>query len=79
MTLEAIANELKSYPLYVPAKMLWPLLGFESYASFARAAKRGALPMKLTRFSGRRGLFALRTDIDCWLSTIVSSETNTNL
>jgi len=78
MPLEDVVATLKHYPLYVPARLLWRMLGFESYASFSRAEKRGALPFELKRFTGRRGLFALRVDIDRWLETVLSRESITN-
>lgn len=64
MTFETITSQLADYPLLVPGKALWPLLGVESSAAFSRAAKRGAVPFRLRKFPGRRGYFAMKTDVE---------------
>jgi len=69
--LEDVVRDVNKYPLLVPGKALWRLLGFENYPSFSRAARRGVLPFDLTKFPGRRGLFARRADVDRWLSAVL--------
>jgi len=71
MHFDDLAIQIQHYPLLVPGKALWRLLGFETYPAFARAAKRGAIPFRLERFTGRRGFFARREDVERWLADIL--------
>ena len=44
-------------------------LGFKSAAAFCRAVRDGRLPVRLFEMPGRRGRFALATDVSEWLVT----------
>ena len=73
MTFEALTAQLANYPLLVPGKALWRLLGFESSAAFSRAAKRGAIPFRIAKLPGRRGYFATRADLESWLREVAKT------
>lgn len=46
------------------------VLAFPSAAAFRQAKLRGKLPVRVFPISGRRGHFALTTDVADWLATI---------
>jgi len=42
-------------------------LGYKSYSSFNRAVRTGSIAVKVFQIEGRRGKFALTTDVASWL------------
>lgn len=46
---------------------LYAALGFRTYAAFHRARLNGDVDVHVFPISGRRGVFALTTDVAAWL------------
>lgn len=46
---------------------LYSALGFKSYAAFHRSKQRGEVGVDVFALPGRRGWFALTTDVAAWL------------
>lgn len=57
---------------------LYAALGFKTYAAFHRSRQLGTVGVKVFALPGRRGWFALTTDVAAWLEAHVG-ETGTNL
>lgn len=45
-------------------------LGFRSDVTFHRAARQGQLPVKVFKIEGRRGKYALTTEVAQWLCRV---------
>jgi len=67
-TREQFENLLvRNYGAVIGGRDLREALGFKSATAFCRAVRAGRLPIRLFDFSGRRGRFALATDVAEWL------------
>lgn len=64
---------LKQYGPLMGGEDLWKSLGYKSWASFAKATRAGTIGVKIFNVAGRRGRFALTTDVASWLAKIGSS------
>ena len=53
---------------------LYSALGFKSYAAFHRGKQRGEIRVAIFQLPGRRGWFALTTDVAAWLSEHTSPD-----
>lgn len=51
-------------------------LGFKSAVTFRRAARLGQLPVKVFEVQGRRGKFALTSDVARWLNKVSGKSSN---
>ena len=60
---------LSDAPL-VAGPELWLALGFRNAAAFRKARSRKALEVRVFKLPGRRGVFALRRDLDDWLTSL---------
>lgn len=58
---------LENYGPLVNREGLAKVLGFNNLAAFDRSVQRGRLTLKLTRIPGRRGCFALASDLADYL------------
>jgi hypothetical protein len=47
------------------------VMGFATTAALSRARKEGRLPFRMFRLPGRRGWFALTSDVRTWLEAVV--------
>ena len=54
----------------VGGKALASSLGFDNTVSLARAVKQQRVQIRIFRIEGRRGLFALRSDVSAWLGSL---------
>jgi hypothetical protein len=66
-TEELRAYLLTTYGPLVARPALIKVLGFSSGAAFDRSVQQGRLHLKLSRLEGRRGVFALSTDVADYL------------
>ena len=71
-TAEASEAELRAtlvatYGAVVGGKELARALGFRTQSAFRKALNRGALSVQLFQMPGRRGRFALCTELATWL------------
>jgi len=53
----------------VGGRDLYAALGFKTYPSFYRSKQRGEIGVHVFTLPGRRGWFALTTDVAVWLRT----------
>lgn len=60
---------LREYGAVVGGRDLRRVLGFKSAASFGRAVRAGSVPLNFMNLPGRRGRFALISDIADWLES----------
>ena len=58
---------LREYGAIVGGRELRRVLGFRNAAAFGKAVRSGAMPFNFLRLPGRRGRFALVSDIADWL------------
>lgn len=58
---------LKQYGPLMGGTILWQALGFKTHAAFGRAKRSGLLGLAVFEIPGRRGQFALTTDVAYWL------------
>lgn len=58
---------LKEHGPLLGGKALHAALGFRTYAAFHRAYQKGEIGVRIFVLPRRRGLFALTTDVACWL------------
>ena len=58
---------LREYGAVVGGRELRRVLGFTTAASFGRAVRAGRVPLRFLRLPGRRGRFALVSEIAQWL------------
>ncbi len=58
---------LREYGAVVGGRDLRSVLGFKSTAAFGRAVRSGHLPLRFFGLPGRRGRFALVSDVADWL------------
>ncbi len=58
---------LKQYGPLMGGSELWSALGFKTHAAFGRARRNGLLGLRVFELPGRRGQFALTTDVVQWL------------
>lgn len=59
---------LRRYGATLGGPELYAALGFKSYAAFHRSKQLGELGVHVFKLAGRRGWFALTTDVAEWLS-----------
>lgn len=64
---ELLASLLATYGVVVGGSELTRALGFRTQSAFRKASERGALKLRLFRMPGRRGRFALTTELATWL------------
>lgn len=69
---------LDRYGATLGGQDLYAALGFKTYAAFHRSRQLGAIGVKLFTLPGRRGWFALTTDVAAWLEAH-ASQTSANL
>lgn len=62
------AQLLDRYGPMLGGRDLYAALGFKSYAAFHRSKQRGEIGVIVFSLTGRRGWFALTTDVAAWLS-----------
>jgi hypothetical protein len=58
---------VRHYGAAIGGRDLREALGFKSASAFCRAVRAGRLPIRLFQMEGRRGRFALATDVAEWL------------
>ncbi len=58
---------VRHYGAAIGGRDLREALGFKSASAFCRAVHAGRLPIRLFQMEGRRGRFALATDVAEWL------------
>jgi len=58
---------IREYGAVVGGRDLRSALGFKSTAAFCRAVRYGYVPLRIFEMPGRRGRFALVSDIADWL------------
>lgn len=58
---------LTRYGPTLSGRELYGALGFKSYAAFHRSKQRGEVGVSVFSLPGRRGWFALTTDVATWL------------
>lgn len=58
---------IREYGAVVGGRDLRSALGFKSTAAFGRAVRSGYIPLRIFEMPGRRGRFALVSDIADWL------------
>lgn len=58
---------VRQYGAVIGGRDLRAALGFKSATAFCRAVRAGRLPIRLFDMPGRRGRFALATDVAEWL------------
>ena len=58
---------LREYGAVVGGRELRRVLGFRNAAAFGRAVRSGKVPLNFLRLPGRRGRFALVSEIADWL------------
>lgn len=67
-TREQLENMLvRHYGATIGGRDLREALGFKSATAFCRAVRAGRLPIRLFEIEGRRGRFALATNVAEWL------------
>jgi hypothetical protein len=54
---------------------LYAALGFRTYAAFHRARLNGDVDVHMFAISGRRGLFALTSEVAAWIQKKATSNT----
>lgn len=64
------ANHAISDAPLVAGPELWLALGFNNAAAFRKARSRRVLEVRVFKLPGRRGVFALRRDLDAWLKSL---------
>lgn len=64
---ELAASLVATYGPVVGGKELARALGFRTQSAFRKALDRGALSVKIFEMPGRRGRFALSTELATWL------------
>ena len=55
---------------------LYGALGFKTYSAFHRGQQRGEIKVGIFKLPGRRGWFALTTDLAAWLSSQAGTGSN---
>lgn len=58
------------YGLVVGGRDLTRLLGFSTQGAFKRAKARGSLPIRVFAIEGRRGTFAMVSDVAAWAESL---------
>jgi hypothetical protein len=58
---------IRNFGAMIGGRDLREALGFKSATAFCRAVREGRLPIPVFEVSGRRGRFALATDVAEWL------------
>lgn len=66
---------LDQYGPTLGGKELYAALGFRSYSAFHRSMQLGELGINVFTLPGRRGWFALTTDVAAWLTEQAKSGT----
>lgn len=69
---------LNRYGPTLGGRDLYAALGYKTYAAFHRSRQLGAIGVKVFTLPGRRGWFALTTDVAAWLEAH-ADETSANL
>jgi hypothetical protein len=64
---------VRHYGAAIGGRDLREALGFKSASAFCRAVQAGRLPIRLFKMEGRRGRFALATDVAEWLEKRASA------
>lgn len=67
---------LKQYGPLLTGEDLWKSLGYKSWASFSRAVRSGTVGVRVFNVEGRKGRFALTTDVASWLAKIGDKPAN---
>lgn len=65
---------LKKYGPLMGGEDLRRALGYRTWSAFARVARLNGLGVKVFELPGRRGKFALTTDVATWLVCMKSSQ-----
>jgi hypothetical protein len=60
---------IREYGAVVGGRDLRSALGFKSTAAFCRAVRSGYVPLRIFELPGRRGRFALVSDLADWLES----------
>lgn len=63
-----IEQMVSRYGPTISGQDLYAALGFKSYAAFHRSKQRGEIGVRVFTLPGRRGWFALTTEIAEWLA-----------
>lgn len=61
---------LEQYGPLIGGEQLWRVLGYKTWAAFARSARNGTLGLKVFNVPGRKGRFALTVDVTTWLENL---------
>ena len=69
-TQEMLETLTKIYGPILPSRTLWRILGYTSPAAFRQARIREQIPVVEFEIEGRRGRFALTSDVANWLTKI---------
>lgn len=65
---KSLAEQLiETYGPMLGGRNLYSALGFKTYSAFYRSMQRNEIGVKIFNLPGRRGWFALTTDIADWL------------
>ncbi len=65
---ETLAQDLsRRYGEVIGGRTLWHVLGYNTLAAFKQAIARGALTLPTFFIAGRKGRFALTSDVAEWL------------
>ncbi len=59
---------LSQYGPTLGGQDLYAALGFKTYAAFHRSKRRGEIGVNVFTLPGRRGWFALTSDVAAWLA-----------
>ena len=65
---------LKQFGPTIGGRDLYAALGFKTYAAFHRSKQRHEIGVNVFTLPGRRGWFALTTDVAAWLSEQAASQ-----
>ena len=71
---ELTRHMLLRYGSTMGGRELYNALGFKTYAAFYRSKQKGELGVTVFSLPGRRGLYALTTDVSHWLENQVILE-----
>lgn len=66
-TEEMLNNLITRFGPLLGGQELYSALGYKTYSAFHRSQQRGELGVHIFKLPGRRGWFALTTDVAMWL------------
>ncbi len=75
-TSEKVPQLVHSFGPLIGGMDLAKVLGFRNQPAFRQAVYRGRIPIRLFSIPGRRGKFAMTTDVDAWLTELQDVSTD---